>query len=344
ENSALAPVLQDVGVANPTLFNAPLVREDKAAAAETLANLLAGQIGGALGGAIDPISLNDSLADLGLALRIPASVEGQGSPGLRRLSKGSDNYLGIFASLETASGAYVNFSETDVRLLSKNVDPAGLRVDTANKANQPSFELQAKSSLDRGEQPIEYQYRLDKGYWRPWQKSSTLNVSDPALRIQGRHAVEVRSRVAGAPQTVDRTPPTLEVLVDKSLPEITLGKEPVDGNLSIDVYDVVSPKQSLEVRWSLDDGAFTDWATAAGLESLNVGEAGKVTVEVRDEEGNVASQSQALVRGRADASLADDSGCSCSVPGSTQSGRAPLGLLAIGAVALGFGLRRRKGK
>ncbi|MCA9644975.1 MAG: hypothetical protein KC492_30005, partial [Myxococcales bacterium] len=138
ENSALAPVLQDIGVANPTMFNAPLVREDKQAAAETLAKLLAGQIGGALGGAINPISLNDSLASLGLALRIPASVEGQGSPGLRKLSKGSDNYLGIFASLETASGAYVNFSETDARLLSKTIDPAGLRVDTATKDNLPA--------------------------------------------------------------------------------------------------------------------------------------------------------------------------------------------------------------
>lgn len=342
ENSALAPVLQDVGVANPTLFNAPLVREDKQAAAETLANLLAGQIGGALGGAISPISLNDSLASLGLALKIPASVEGQGSPGLRKLSKGSDNYLGIFAALETASGAYVNFSETDARLISKTIDPAGLRVDTATKDNVPSIEIQAKSSLDRGEQPIEYQYRLDKGYWRPWQKSSTIQVQDPALRIQGRHSVEVRSRVEGAPITVDRTPPSLEVLVDKSLPEITLGKEPVDGKLSIELYDVVSPVRSLEVRWAFDDGAFTEWGTAAGLESLEVGDAEKVTVEVRDEEGNVASQSQALVRGRADASLADGSGCSCSVPGSTQGGKAPLGLLAVGAMALGFGLRRRR--
>ncbi|MEZ4374078.1 MAG: MYXO-CTERM sorting domain-containing protein [Polyangiaceae bacterium] len=342
ENSALAPVLQDIGVANPTMFNAPLVREDKQTAAETLANLLAGQIGGALGGAISPISLNDSLASLGLALRIPPTVEGQGSPGLRKLSKGSDNYLGIFASLETASGAYVNFSETDVRLMSKTIDPAGLRVDTATKDNLPAFELQAKSSLDRGEQPIEYQYRLDKGYWRPWQKSSSIKVSDAALRIQGRHVVEVRSRVEGAPQTVDRTPPTIEVLVDKSLPEITLGKEPVDGKLSIEVYDVVSPTQSLDVRWALDDGAFTDWSNAAGLEAIEVGDAGKLTVEVRDEEGNVASQSQALVRGRADASLADGSGCGCSVPGQDGSKQAPLGLLAVGAMALGFGLRRRR--
>src|SRR5690606_38765654 len=118
-------------------------------------------------------------------------------------------------------------------------------------------------------------------------------ISDPSLRIQGRHVVEVRSRVEGAPKSVDRTPPSIEVLVDKSLPEIELGKEPLDGKLSIEVWDVVSPATALNVRWKFDDGSFTEWSLADGLESIEVGDASKITVEVEDEEGNVASQSQA---------------------------------------------------
>ncbi len=342
ENSALVPVLEDIGVANPRLSNAPLIREDKDAAAQTLASLLASQIGGALGGAIDPIDLNDSLSDLGLSLKIPPTVEGVGSPGLRRLQKGSDGFLGIFAALAPAGAPYVHFSETEARVSSKQVDPAGLTLATANLDNIPRVIIDAKSSLDRGEQAIEYQYRLNQGYWRPWQQNSRLKVQDPSLRLQGRHQVEVRSRVVGEPTTVDRTPPVIEVLVDKSAPEVAL-KETDAGRVTISVYDVVSPASALEVRWQLDDGAFSAWTVAEGLEFIEVGQdARRLTVEVRDEEGNIGSQSQGLIRGRPDPTFASEGACDCSVPGATGAGRAPVGLVALGGILLFAGLRRRR--
>src|SRR5262249_59017451 len=99
----LTPVIKKIGVTNGKVTNNGLLREDPTQIAAALGDLIASQVGQAVGGGIAPINLNASLASLGLKLTIPDTVAGQGSPGLRKLSKGTDNYLGIFGSLDLAS-------------------------------------------------------------------------------------------------------------------------------------------------------------------------------------------------------------------------------------------------
>jgi hypothetical protein len=345
DQGELVPVLDKVEVNNPKVFNADLLREDEATAASALASIIAGQVGSALGGAINPINLNDQLASLGLTLNIPPSVPGEGSPGLTKLEKGSDRFLGLFASFGVATPsqtAPLIESGTQADIGSKQIDVAGLSLPTITAANRPRVEIVVSSTLDDGSKPIEYQVRLDGGFWKPWTTARVITLDDPLLSLQMRHRLQVRSRVVGLPQTVDRTPVELEILIDKTAPEIALAAAVTNGEIGVEVTDVVSPKSAIEVRWALDDAAFGAWTRAEGLETITVGEASSLRLEARDEEGNLASSSQALIRGKEDASLAAGSGCGCAVPGAERRSSGQLGLLALCALGLGMFARRRR--
>lgn len=345
EQGELQPVIDKVEVNNPTVTNADLLREDEKTAADALAGIVAGQVGSALGGAIGPINLNDSLASLGLTLEIPPSVPGQGSPGLTKLEKGSDRFLGVFAAFGVASAgntAPLLESDTRAEVGDKRVDPAGLWLPTITKDNRPKVELRLSSVLDDGSQTIEYQYRLDGGFWKPWTTKRQVTIDDPILSLQMRHQIEVRSRVVGLAETLDRTPVKLEVLIDKTAPDVAFAKSVKDGSLGIEVTDVVSPPAAVRVRWALDDGPFGEWTLAEGLKTLDVGNAASLKLEAEDEEGNVAQVQHSLIRGKQDPSLASDSGCNCSVPGNDGRGAGPWGLAALGALGAFLLSRRRR--
>ncbi len=346
DKSQLQPVLDKLDVQNPKLFNDPLLREDEAKSASALASIIAGQIGKSLGGAISPVDINSQLASMGIQLTIPPTVKGQGSPGLRLLTKGTDNFLGIFATFSTVSGptAPLLRSHTTAELVSKKVDPAGLVLPTITPEDRPKVELRVSSSLDTGAQPIEYQYRLDGGFWHEWSDSRYITIDSPTLSIQARHRVDVRSRVVGQPKTVDSSYASVNVIIDKSPPDIDLASHVSSDQLRVDVSDVVSPKKAVEVRWALDGAPFGSWTTADQLSSIDVGSARRISVEAKDEEGNIATKQQGLIRGRQDAALASASACGCRVPGDARSGGTGYGLGAILALGLLFGLRRRGGR
>ncbi len=346
DKSQLAPVLDKIDVSNPKIFNAPLLREDEAAAAKALAGIIASQVGGSLGGAISPVDLNSQLASLGIQLTIPPTVKGQGSPGLRLLTKGTDNFLGIFGTFGTVSGPTVPLlrSHTTVELVSKKVDPAGLVLSTITPDNRPKVEIRVGSTLDTGAQPIEYSYRLDGGFWHEWTSERYITLDSPILSLQARHKVDVRSRVVGEPTTVDAGFASLEVLIDKSPPDIDLATHVEGDQLRVDVSDVVSPKKAIQVRWALDNAAYGEWQSADQLDNIPVGQAQSISVQAKDEEGNVAQKQQGLIRGRQDAALAPASACGCRVPGDARSSGTGYGLGAILALGLLFGLRRRGGR
>lgn len=347
-SGALAPVIDKLAVLNPKLTNADLIRENPDVAAKALGDIVAGQIGSALGGAIDPIDVSEQLADLGLRLIIPPTVEGQGSAGLRRLEKDGHAFLGIFAQLGVLPPGSPRMlfpeTETDVSLVSKTVLAEGLSVDTLTADNRPKLHLRFSSPQDTGARAIEYSWRLDGGFWHVWSPAREVVVSEPTLSLQAKHVVEVRSREVGNPESVDRTPARLEVLIDRSGPEIELGREAAEGKLAISVWDVVSSDEQVKVRVGFDDAPFGQWVAASELTEVTLEPtASLLRVEAVDEEGNVATATQALIRGRVDASLAADSGCSCTVPGSSSSsGSGAAGLAALVALGAAVGLRRRQ--
>lgn len=343
----LAPVVDKVTVGNPSIKNS-LLRENEQQAAKSLADIVGNQIGSALGGAINPIDVSSQLSQFGLKLNIPPTVQGQGSPGLTRLEKGTDRYLALFAGFEVAPatpGAIAPELEADTsaEVVDKRVLAEGLSLPTITQDNVPEIELRFGSDRDDGSQLIEWQYRLNGGIWHPWTSERWVKVRAPELSLQAKHRVEVRSRIVGKPASMDRTPALLEVRIDKSAPNVKFGKRVEGGKLAVEVKDVVSEQPAVKVRWALDDDAFGEWTSAAALASLPVEGAKQVRVEAVDEEGNVAHKQHSLINGKEDASLGGaGSGCGCELAGGPRGLRGwPAALAALG-LGLGLMLRRTR--
>lgn len=333
----LAPVIEEIGVDNGKVTNTELLREDPATIASALGGLIGSQVGQALGSGLPAIDLNDSLAATGLTLTIPESIEGQGSPGLRKLTKGSDNYLGIFATLGVATAMAQNSVQTGAELVKKDVDHAGLRIATMTKANAPLARIHMTSPEDDGTRVIEYSYRVDQSPWHPWTRERFVDVRDEWLRLQGRHVIAVRARLAGQGMTVDRTPALVEVVVDAEPPVVKVGQASDEGTLELRVDDAVT--EAARVRTRLDDGTWSPWATTEKNTTITVGEADTITIEAEDEEGNITSTQQAIIRGRA---APGGAACGCSVPGSESRTGGTVWLLAIAVAGVIARLARKR--
>lgn len=344
--AGLAPVLDKVQVTNPSIKNS-LLREDEKQAAKSLADIVASQIGSALGGAINPIDLSSQLSSFGLKLNIPPTVQGQGSPGLTRLEKGTERYLALFAGFEVAPatpGAIAPDFEADTtaELRDKRVRAEGLSLPTIDADNVPELELQLGSSRDDGSAFVEWQYRVNGALWRPWTSDRFVKVRSPELSIQRKHKIEVRSRVVGQPKTMDTTPAVVELRIDKTPPEVSFAKRPKNGALAVEVRDVVSERPFVKVRWALDQGSFGEWTTADALGEIAVEGASVLSVEAVDEEGNVAQKKHNLINGKEDASLAGSgSACGCRVAGEPSGSTSGWYALAGALVGIGVFARRR---
>ncbi len=343
----LTPVIKEIKLSKTVLSNHDkLLRDDPIAIASALEGLVGQLVGGALGGSLKAIDINQQLAGVGLTLDIPDSVEGNGSPGLRKLTKGTDRYLGIFAALGVAAAPPKMSSSTSVEVTSLDIDPHGLDLDTWTPDNGPRAHLRLGSNLDDGQRALEWQYRIDNGAWHPFTRERDLELTDSVLRNQGVHKVWVRSRVVGDPMSLDPEPKLIELRVDAMAPEIRVLREGAT-HVRVEAADLVSGDE-VTVRTRLGTGEsegdaawgdWTAWQPALDVEPVTIGGANFIQVEAKDEGENVGTVTEALIRGVAENAA---SGCQCAVePGvPTRSGGA-LGLVLGMALAGGFAARRR---
>ncbi|MFW5741465.1 MAG: MYXO-CTERM sorting domain-containing protein, partial [Myxococcota bacterium] len=169
-------------------------------------------------------------------------------------------------------------------------------------------------------------------------------VDDAFLMMQGVHTIAVKSRLQGEPGSEDRSPTLLEVRIDVDPPALDV-RAAADGALKVDAWDLVSPRDALTARYRLEDGTTSAWVPIDQLAHLPVASGQRVTVEVKDEEGNVASKQQGLIRGRPDQTIGAgaESACGCSVPGADGArGMGAAGLVTLGLLGLALRSGRRK--
>ncbi|MGZ3453218.1 MAG: MYXO-CTERM sorting domain-containing protein [Polyangiales bacterium] len=315
---------------NPRISNNNLLLEDDKAVGNLVASI-GGLIPASTFSAIKPFKLDSALASLGLKLTIP---EG----GIRKVTKGDDRFLGIFAYLEVATAA-IPQTMTSARIVKSNIDPANFKLETVGTA-PPSFDVHASALEDNGSKKVEYAYKVDNGPYSVFMPERDFTVTSPFFILQGKHTISVVSRIAGSVES-ESEPVTLPVLIDVLAPRVKVETK-TEGVATILAGDLISQGNDLKVEARVDGGAWIPvMADDKGLRTVKVApESAQIEVRATDEAGNVGSTSAALIRGRSDQLAPSSSGCGCSVPGNDTT---PTGLATFGALAaLGAVIERRR--
>jgi len=319
----LQPILGDLtkALTNITVENADLISEDP----KTLASLfptLMGLAASFLAGGFQPIELP---AIQGLQLQLgPGSIT----------TSDAEQVLAIFANLAMVQNTKGPFDGEGIDVDTEasidglelpdhpgpGIDPSGGPAVTLRLGARLPPALQGK--------PVEYSFRVDGGFYRPFTDSTRVVVRDPLLWLEGQHSIEVVARIKDAPRTLDPTPVKLSLTVDRVPPTVRL--VPTATGVRAEARDAVTPRGAIELSWSVDGKPFGPFGDTREL-SLPAGT--PVVVKARDRSGNVAMTSRiagVLVVDR------DEQG-GCSVSGGAAK---PLGL--IGLVALLALLFRRR--
>jgi hypothetical protein len=334
----ITPVLDKIYVRNTSITNAGLLREQPQQIGAALSDVVQGLAGQFLG-ELQPFDVSEILAPLGLSLHVPAA-------GVRRLEKEEDSFLGLFAGLELAPQQPASLvTDTSAELVRVDAPDAAFR---PAGAAPPSVTLRASSSAARDGNPVEYSHRLGRGPWRPWSKNAEIAVRDPFLRMQGQHTIEVKSRVVGIPSSEDRSPARVRVTLDVDAPRVWITPRE-DGRVRVEAHDLVSAPERLTYRLRVGEGPWSAWAKLRPRTSFTVeSPSAQATVEVKDEQGNVASVQQGLIQNRPDPTSGGEGGAlpGCAVPSSQPSAHSrttalfPFSLLLAGMALLA---RRRRG-
>ena len=136
----------------------------------------------------------------GLMLQVPPG-------GARSLDSGS--FIGVFASIQ--SKQYRQFQagsvETEARIREIHV-PAPRAGSSFSDSDRPAVELELDGST-AGEGELEWQVRINGGFWSPFSTSRRARLERPEFWLRGDHRIEVRARRVGEAASVDATPVTL---------------------------------------------------------------------------------------------------------------------------------------
>ncbi len=323
EGNQLVPTIRYVSATNSSVSNSELLAERPEVLAGTLEAVIQG-FAGMLTSGLSPFDLPEIM---GFELEVPPA-------GITRVTEGDEAFLGIFANLRLASGAPVVAPvETSLELSDLSLDRESMHPEHWDEGEGNSVWLHITADGPLGVE-YEYSYRIDGGPWSAWTRDSRILVGDEILLLQARHEIEARARVAGEPASTDETPASSELLVDILPPTLQVART-ADG-VRVIAEDVITAQDDLVVRY-LVDGAWTEWSSDFDLALPYDGS--EVSVEVRDEAGNVGRSVAPLIRGLPDGASAD--GCGCSAPGGGKG--LPITLLALLGV-LGVGLARRRAR
>jgi len=340
-NGGLLPVLGKLRLANASIANDALLLDDPVALSGGLTGLLGGIVDQFLGGGISPIDLQSALASFGLGLEIPAG-------GIRKLTSGTDDFIGVFANITNAAATAREEADTRARIVERVVDPGAMGLATAERSRFPRLRVEVEGLASR---PTEHTWWIDQGTHAAWTQEREIVVDRDAMLLQGRHVLHVASRVVGDTLSEDSTPVEIPFVIDTLAPWVEADRG--DGRVTFRARDLVTGDDALVARTRVGEGApWSEWTPLRrdrGLPSreLAAAEGVPVDVEVRDEEGNVGSVSLPLVRGKVDGSLAGaGSACGCRTVGTAGSpgpaGALPPGALVLGVAALALVVARRR--
>jgi MYXO-CTERM domain-containing protein len=334
-NGGLLPVLGTIGVANASVTNAELLTDDPTTTAAALTSLLGG-IAGQLLGSIKPIDLSSALSSYGIAIKIPDGA-------IRKLTKGTDDFVGIFADFSTVTAPATRMADVQATIVSKKIFPEAMSLTTANPAKNPILHVTLSSSFQ--DPTYEFSWSIDHGTRSAWSPLRDFTIQNDSLFLQGKHVLNVWARLHGQDASETVLPTQVPFIIDVLPPNVDLTTRD-DGSVAVSAWDIVSETSALQMRYRVNvanapAAEWTAWSAVANVDANTLSNASSLDVQVRDEEENVGSVSSALIRGRADSTLtAAGAGCgSCSVGTSRDSTWSFA--MVLGGLALVFVRRRR---
>ncbi len=335
-NGGLLPALGNVGSANGVVTNNELLLEDPTAVASALSAILGG-LTGQLTGALKPINLASALSTYGLTLTIPDG-------GIRKLTKGTDDFIGIFGDLGTSGMMMMKRPVPSANLVGQVVHPEAMTLTTFDRAKLPALHVQLASEGSDPGNVVEYTWWIDQGSRSPWSTVTDLTIQNDYLFLQGKHTLYVTARVAGHAETEAETPAAVPFVIDVLPPTVVVSRTATGA--SVTAWDLVTDDADLQVQTRTTDlngvvGPWSAWHALPAHELDNLDQSvTDVAVGVRDGSGNI-TVGTALIRGRPDPSLvAAGAGCSCSLQDSESGAGTGLALaLGLGVVILGAARR-----
>lgn len=251
------------------------------------------------------------------------------------------NHLGIYATLLPLNGQCATGTPTTTLSLKQSIIPkASEMVATGKGLPWPKAVLDVHALGMNG--TPEFAFRVDHGTWSTFLAApgDELVVEHPAFLFQGMHTIEVRSRVAEVPHGVS-TPVSVGFLVDWDPPAVTLTADREHDALHVAARDTVTPDAKLLYAYKVGDGLLSDFGPAREIVLSAIEAQGGVTVQVKDETGNLGAAEYRVAGtvnhpdtalGTAPTAATPGTGCSTS-PGAFSL------LLALG-VLLGFRRKR----
>lgn len=323
EANQIVPMITGVEATNSVVTNSDLLEERPEALAATLETLI-GSFAGMLTSGLSPFDLPDVM---GFNLEVPPN-------GITRVSEMGHDFLGIFANLSLATMPLTYPVETSLTTSDLRLAEASMHPEHWGEERNTVW-LHFGGAAGPLAVDYEYSYRIDGGPWSAWTTEQRVEIDDEILLLQARHEIEARGRVVGAPASVDETPAIAELIVDILPPNVHVIRT-VEG-IEIEASDVITDASQLEYRYRIGE-LWTAWGSVASMELPT--DAEDVSVEVRDESGNVGGAQAALIRGLPNPAGSD--GCGCRV--ASDDDGAPLGFLVfLGVLGAIFVRRRRRG-
>ena len=292
---SLTPVFGDLttAFANVTVTNSDLLAESPEQLAQAFPMLL-GIAVGQLTGALSGISL-PALAGLKINPIAITSTDPD--------SDGALSFLSIFANV-SAAATPSRAARRHRRARLQEVRAAADARVRRRRARRDACRGGARSSTVAAPVRSSTPGRSTAAPWSAFTAATRVTVSRSAAVDAGAPPRRrARARV-GAPTTTDPTPARVDVIIDTVAP--TGGFDVAGHEIRFAATDAVSPPEALQFRCSVDGGAFGAWVSGDHATMPLSLDGAHVTVQVRDEAGNVGDLG---FHGRSTAPSAGGCGC-----------------------------------
>lgn len=271
----VTPVLGalDALLQNSRGINSEMLAEDPQALVAVIDSVI-GLVQPMLGDALGPIALPEIQ---GFKLQV---LDARGSV---KKASGGYEHLALFANLSPATSPYSARFDAHAKFVSLDIPT----VEALRAGAIPSVVIDASGTGVQGRAfaGLEYSWRVDNGFWRPWTTDPRLVIAPAVLRLQGRHSVDVRVREQGIVESTGLTPARVSFDVDWDAPTVSLVLDRELGQVVTKARDRVTPEHELSYRYRV--GA-QSWSASGGIQAFTLAELGEdplLEVEVTDAMG-----------------------------------------------------------